>query len=146
MIVMTNTQKAEVKRCESYAEFRKLLDENDFKVVKAIPRAATIFYETDGKTLGVPAKKWVLTTYYTRKTEAEDKIYRYVISFSIVDQYPDVRDKDDFPNSKELIRELRQLEREGFIVRGGEYGWPLQEKPSEYELLLSEESARHPRK
>lgn len=55
-------------------------------------------------------------------------------------QYPDVRDKDDFPNSKELIRELRQLEREGFIVRGGEYGWPLQEKPSDYELILSEEA------
>jgi hypothetical protein len=136
--------KAEIQKCESYTEFRKILDEIDIKVVKAAARAATIFYETNGKVLGVPAIRWILTAYHTGKTEAEDKIYRYVIRFSTADQYPDVRDKDDFPNDKELIRELRRLEREGFIVRGGEYGWPLQEKPSEYELLLSEDAGRHP--
>jgi hypothetical protein len=39
------------------------------------------------------------------------------------------------PYDKELLRELRKLEREGFIVRWGEYGWPFQEKPDEYDLL-----------
>lgn len=29
---------------------------------------------------------------------------------------------------------MRNLEKEGFTLKGGEYGWPLQERQDEYEL------------
>ncbi len=126
--------KTPVERCESFSEFKKQLRANNIRTVKAMIHAGLMPYDTGERVVILPTSDWVLTAYHVGKMESKDRIYRYLIRFSSAEQYPDVVDKDDFRNEMEFIQAVRNLENEEFILRGGEYGWPLQERPDEYEL------------
>jgi len=126
--------KTQVEKTKSFAEFKDILEKNSIKVVKIIFHGSTLYYKIDGRLAILPATDVILTSYKIGEVEEEDRIYRYMIRFSDSPQYPNVSSKADFRNFKELIKALRNLQSEGYVVRGGEWGRPLEEKPDEYSI------------
>jgi len=124
----------EVEMCESFSLFKKRLEENNIHTVKVRVSSGTMYYDTGESVVWLPVYKWVLTAFRIGKTEDKDRIYKYFIRFSAADQFPDGKDKNDFQNETSFKRTLRKLEKEGYTVRGGEWGRPLQERPEDYEI------------
>jgi len=126
--------KTEVEMCESFSEFKNRLEENNIHTVRLRIDPGTMYYDTGESVIWLPVYRWVFTAFRVGKTENEDRIYKYFISFSAADQFPDGKDKDDFQNETEFKRTLRKMEKDGYTLRHGEWGRPLQERPDDYEI------------
>ncbi len=129
---MKKKHQTQVERFTTFAEFMNRLEEDNIKIVKAIHYGSSMAYRTEGKIVSLPVKDVVFTAYKVGETEDEDRIYRYVVRISEWPKYPDVSNKDDFKNFKEVVKTLRDLQIEGYQLYFGEWGRPLEEKPDEY--------------
>jgi len=126
--------KTKVEMFESFSEFKRRLEEDNIHTIKVTLYPGMMSYDTGESVLRLPIHKWVLTAFRVGKTGDEDRIYKYFIRFSTADQFSDVKDKDDFQNRTEFKRTLRKMEKDGYTLRHGEWGRPLQERPEDYEI------------
>ena len=126
--------KTKVEMFGTFSEFKRRLERDNIHTIKVTLYPERMSYDIGESVIRLPVHVWVLTAFRVGKTEDEDRIYKYFVAFSSADQFPDVKDKDDFQNKTEFKRTLRKLEKEGYTLRHGEWGRPLEERPDDYEI------------